>query len=1218
MKVARFDIRLLGDVSILVDGAPRKLLPQTAKALAMLVSARNPVPQNSLAAALGQSPDWPVPDVAPPLSRLRTALSGSELDIPPAKWSHAYELVERVPGYLAATVDAARFEAGVRRGRELYDAGELDGALTALRDAASEWRGAPFASLAAGWSLPWVCESHRARLEEQRGELVRLTARIALRLGRHEEAAFVTRGTVGEGQDDTAALWLLRFLTGLREDGGASARRVADRRGSRSPNDDAARRAMDLLALHEHGFDATAPLGTSRWQEQDGPEELIGRQHEIGRLTGLVRRLSAGRSAALALTGEGGVGKSRLLREAERVAARERVLMVTVMCQDLDGLQPWRELAGAVWGHLRRDLAAPPEPITPRERESLGKLMSAGVTASPARPGHERDPRELTFLLVSLLRRAAGNGLLVALDNAHLLGSHAVELLQHVRKGLETAPVGFLLATRQDSTHWDHIMDTLAVAPLTVDEVATWLGRAWGREPSVDESKEAVRVTDGLPLELCRLTETGGPLTTLTRPLDGSAPATPGGTARDLLAGSLDGSASPDGAAAARPAVERVPAPRRPHDDVSPATGAGPATTFVWLAAAAITAVGRDIDPALVARMLDLTPEDADRRQALAASGNTVKGHDRVRFTHDRSREDVLEELKRDPALARDLHRRAFEALTGRVTAGGWMDPSLPVRVAQHARADGAALPEERTAAACLDAARAEQRGFGVGDAVTWAEEGLRLRADAATRVGLLITLGDALGDGGDMEQAGRRYLEAYQAAGAELPRPAATAAIRLARRWSPPGQIDQQLVHLLSTALTRLSHDTGEEAAELRLQLTAHLAKKHTMAVIPGDGAAGAVELARATLRELPEGGDDLVRCEVLTECRWALYDHAGPAELLGIATRLQEAGIRAGSAHFQGEALVATAIDQLRLGRLADALATVDRHRSLVTRDPRSLGPWLRGTLDTLMDLWNGDFARAEQRITGESLPMVQELSANQAMPAETLNQTLMGQYFWLLYERGRMEELFDLGLARQIEQHGYFPVWRAAHVVALCETGRHDEAADHLAAVMHETSFLRALPPHGWAVPTLAALSVACHSIASAGVQGTLPGVRGTTGGGVEAYVPLLRERLSAHPRELVLAGWPTVLMGPTARFRGLLAMTAGAPEEALDHFAEATRMVSAAPPHMARIQLDRAKALLRLTPDDPTGEATRLLHRSLKLAGRLGMPSVAAEARLLLRT
>ncbi|MEV7967910.1 AAA family ATPase [Sphaerisporangium sp. NPDC088356] len=1151
--MARFDIRLLGEVSILVDGAPRKLLPQTAKALAMLVSAKNPIPQNNLAAALGQGPDWPVPDVAPPLSRLRQALAGSGLDIPPAKWSHAYELVEKRQGHLAATLDASRFERRVREGRELYEQGDLTAAMAALRAAAGEWRGAPFASLAAGWSLPWVCETYRAKLDEQRKELVRLVARIALQQGRYEDAAFLAEGVVAEGQDDTTAVWLLRFLTTLREDGGAAAGRLVERRRPLSRGDEAVRRADDLLALHEHGFDVRAPLGAGGESgEQGGPPVLIGRRREVLELSRLVDRLGGGDAGALAVCGVGGIGKTRLLREAAHLAARTRVRMVTVMCQELDGLQPWRELSGALWGHLRRDLSSPAEPISAQERDTLAKLMSAGALGdSPVRPGHERDPRELTFLLTSLLRRAAGDGLLVAFDNAHLLSPYAEELLQHVRRGLGPAPVGFVLATRAEAAHWKEVMDTVTVSPLTVDEVGQWLGQVWGREPTPDETKEATHVTDGLPLELCELSE----------PSERGEP---------------------------RPAGART----------------GPA--FHWLAAAAITALGLDIDTALVTRMLGLSPGEADRNQALAAAGNAIRGHDRVCFPHDRSREGVLDDLKRDPALARDLHRRAFEALSERMATTGWVDPALPVRIAQHARAAGAGVPQERAATACLDAARAEQRGFGVESAVAWAHIGLGLRCDAATRAGLLITLGDALSDGGDMDEAGRRYLSAYQTAEG-LPRLAAAAAVRLARRWSAPGQVDQQLTHLLQAAIAGLGDDSGEEAVGLRLQLQAHLAKKRAMAVGQSAGGVPAgVELARATLLELPVSGDALVRCEVLDECRWALFDHAHPGELLDIAGWLHDAGIQAGSAYFQSEAMVALAVDQLRLGLLSEALGSVDNHRRHVARNPRALGPWLQNTLDTVMDLWNGDFQRAEERLMGESLRMVEELSADQAVPAETLRQTWMGQYYWLLHERGRMGELFGSGLARQIEQHGYFPIWRAAHVLALCEAGQHDEAADRLAAIVRETSGLDALPPHGWTVPTLAVLAEACALIGEAGVEGAE----------LEAHVPLLRDRLAAYPEEIVLAGWPTALLGPTARFRGLLAMISGDAAGALRCYEEATRMVSGAPPHMARIQLDRAKALRLLDRSDPTGEATRLLHRSLRVADRLGMARVAAEVRSLL--
>ncbi|GII82573.1 hypothetical protein Ssi03_05630 [Sphaerisporangium siamense] len=1153
--MAEFDIRVLGEVAILVDGAPRKLLPQTAKALAMLLASRNPIPQDTLAAALGQSPGVPVPDVAPPLSRLRQALSGAGLDIPPAKWSHAYALVEKRPGVLAAALDSSRFEARLREGRARYETGDLDGALESLRAAAGEWRGAPFASLSAGWTLPWVCETHRARLEEQRKELVRLVARTALRLGRHEDARFLTEGPVGEGHEDTTAMWLLRFLTTLREDGGAAARRLVRARLAHSPGDDAGRRAEDLLALHEHGVDVGAPLGAAPAAPAgpDGAQVPVGRERELRELARLVARLG-GADAALALCGPGGIGKSRLLAEAAGLAARAGARAVTVMCREVDGLQPWRELAGTLWGHLRRDLTAPADPISVQERDTLAKLMSAAELDSPARPGHERDPRELTFLLTGLLRRAAGAGLLVAFDNAHLLAGYAADLLHHVRRSLGAAPVGFLLATRDPAPRWRDVMGALTLCPLTVEEVAEWLGRAWGREPTEQEVKEAARVTHGVPLELHNLTEYGEPR----------------------------------------------PAP----------TGPGAAPAFRWLAAAAITATGLDIDAALVGRMLGLRPEEADRDQALAAAGNAILGHDRVCFPHDRSRETVLEGLERDPALARDLHRRAFEALSARMEAGGWVDPALPVRVARHARAAGADLPQERVAAACLDAARAEQRGFGVGSAVEWAQAGLRLRSAPATRVGLLITLGDALGDAGDMDEAGHRYLAAHEAAEG-LPELAAAAAIRLARRWSAPGQADRQVIHLLRRALAALGDAGGPQAAELRLQLRAHLCKKQTMAVSPSAGAAPsetreAVELARATLRELPEDGDPLVRCDVLTECRWALFDHTYPAELVGISTRLHEAGIGAGSAYFQGEGLVALAVDQLRLGLLPDALATVNDHRRHVTRNPRALGPWVQGAFDTVMDLWSGDFRRAHDRLMGESLAIVQEAAKGQAVPAETLQQTWMGQYLWLLREQGRMAELFDSGLASQIEQHGYFPIWRAAQVLALCETERHDEAADHLAAVVRDTAGLAALPAHGWAVPTLAVLGEACALISEAGADGPE----------TEGHVRLLRERLAAYPGEIGLAGWPTVLIGPVARFRGLLAATAGDAEEALRRFDEAKRLVSGAPPHMARIQLDRAKALRLLDPSDASGEATRLLHRSLRLAVRLGMDRLASEARRLL--
>ncbi|MEU8385790.1 hypothetical protein, partial [Streptosporangium sp. NPDC048865] len=531
-------------------------------------------------------------------------------------------------------------------------------------------------------------------------------------------------------------------------------------------------------------------------------------------------------------------------------------------------------------------------------------------------------------------------------------------------------------------------------------------------------------------------------------------------------------------------------------------------------------------------------------------------------------------------------------------------------------------------AAACLGAARAQQRGFATEAAITWALAGLELRCEAGTRVSLLITLGDARNDAGDPEEAERLYLRACRE-GESLPRLAAVAATRLARRWSDPGQADRQLLHVLGGALEALRGDTGDEAVPLRLQLQAHLAHKLTLAVSDSldptyAGLRPGVELARTTLRELEESGaGPLIRCEVLNECRWGLYDFASPQELLGIAERLLEASVEAGSAHFRSEAMVALTIDRLRLGLLREAAATVAGHRRHVARNHRGFGPWLQATLDTLMDLWHGEFARAEERVLA-GWKQLDGAGEGGTAAADTLRQTLIGQHFWLLREQGRLGEVFGSGLARQVVEYEYFPIWRAALVLALCEIGGHEDARDRLRAFFRETSDLGALPPDGWSVPTLALLAESCALLVEAG-HGDPE---------LSRCAALVRERLSAHRGQIALAGWPTILMGPTDRYLGLLALAEGDAEEALRRFDEALPLAGAASPLIARLHLDRARAL-RLrggagSPGDAgtvsgdardpaggsEGEAARLIRRALRLAERLGMAGVAARALSLL--
>ncbi|NEB03892.1 helix-turn-helix domain-containing protein [Streptomyces sp. SID13726] len=477
-----------------------------------------------------------------------------------------------------------------------------------------------------------------------------------------------------------------------------------------------------------------------------------------------------------------------------------------------------------------------------------------------------------------------------------------------------------------------------------------------------------------------------------------------------------------------------------------------------------------------------------------------------------------------------------------------------------------------------------------------------------------LIRRGDTRHLLGDMYEAGRLYLAAYRAAeGDDLAR--AYAVVRCARRWSDPGQVDRDLLARIDESLNTLAGRGDLPAVELRLRLAAHRAKKLTMGVgddtaVPGAEPGTSVDRARGVLRELrdrlPAVGAE-THCEVLTECRWALYDFAPAGELLALSAELRDVATRSRSMYFVGEALVALAIDQLRVGRVTAADATVRRHREHAAHRHSTLAHWQQGTLDALMNLWQGEFGAAEEWILGRSREIAEAMETDLSVPADTLSQTCLGQAYWLRHEQGRMADLFGSPLMSGVRRRDYFPVWRAGLALALCETGRHDQAADQVLAFAADTEGFTTFPPSGWALPTAAVLAQACAELDRRGVrrEELLP------------YVPPLRALLDAHPGELVLAGWPTVLLGPAARFSGLLALVAGEPETALGHLRRAVRLAQHSPAQMARLRLDEARARLRSDSVAVRAGAGDLARTALTTAEELGMGAVAADCREFLR-
>lgn len=1130
-------------------------------------------------------------DVRTLMWSLRRALrdGNSGFDVPPDKGKEGNYLLAAEPGVLEEAVDAFRFLDLTRQAEALRENGDETAAIERLTAAARLWGGEPFADL---WpdGPPQACRRLEAELDLARDFLVRAMAEAALRRGAPYEAARVYRGRP-VGVPDSApghdAAWLARFLIALHDRPGTEEADLllAERRAAgggpgrgrqRIPGDDVVARADDLLVLAEAGIDVHRPLTAAPHPPVTGsPPAVVGREAEIaafGRALGAAR---AGRPATLAVSGVSGRGKTRLADEFAAAATAAGVPVVLVSAAHPGDLRSWQELAERLWPAACRDITAgrdrAPGRLTLGQRRALLDFVAPrGGAPAPPEPDQAQQVRfaEIAGALNVLARNvAARQGLIVVLDDAHQLSAGGRELLGLFLSGLRDAPVGIVLLGR-DEQAWTGAVTAarpgtvrLLLGPLPEQAIDSWLRQVRDSVPTREEIERIARATGGEPVRI--------------------------------------------------------------RDQVAAAVPADPQVPSVWLAAAAITADDLVIDTALVARMLDLADADADREERDARRLAWIDTSAGIRFTHGSHRDDVIARLDADPALRRSLHRRAFFALTGRVRDKDDPDPSIPVRIAGHALGADRDLPAEEAASAFLAAARAERASSEAAE--TWARAGIaKDPADPGTRASLHLALGDALDQRGADTAADSEYQLAYDIA-AGRPLDQAEALIRLARRWTDPGKIDWYLLSALSDGIAALTDEDfpereGQLAVALRMQLSAHLARKSTLAVpVVGTDADGirrnGVRMARTALGQV-DRLPPAAACEVLNECRWALFDYDPPAETIKLSERLERDSLMARSPYFQNTALMALAIDQLRLGQVTDAQSTLLAHERTMpaTRASR----WLQLTMETVLDLWHGRFAAAEARLFTVAAPIVARAHAERARVADTLQQTWQGQVFWLRREQGQLARSTEPEVFRQIEGHTFFAIWRVGLALASTDEDDLPAAAVHVRALDEDYHGFAAFPPHGWTVSVAALLAEACLAMSPFGRRGAA-GDQGTPdplGGLLPDIAGRLRAILARYEGEFVLAGWPSVLLGPAERYSGLLAMATGEHEEALHLFDAVAGKVAGAAPQAARLQVDKARTLINLGDHGGKAEAARLLARAGATADRLGMRALAMEASELL--
>src|SRR5215207_366009 len=248
-------------------------------------------------------------------------------------------------------------------------------------------------------------------------------------------------------------------------------------------------------------------------------EHLVGRRAEIDLLTDTLAGIGARTSAAVAVTGEPGIGKTALLEELAARAGDSGHLVLTGSATELERDLPFSVFVDALDRHVEQrapDLTARLAGSTRAELAGLLPALSdwsvhSGMPLQHERYRAHRAVRELLELL------ATPPGLLLVLDDLHWADPGSVELLSALLRRPPAAPVLMALGLRPhqapdrlsaalERAHRVGPLVLLEPAALEEDEARQLLGAA----VTGDAAAELHRRSGGNPFYLQQLARSPG------------------------------------------------------------------------------------------------------------------------------------------------------------------------------------------------------------------------------------------------------------------------------------------------------------------------------------------------------------------------------------------------------------------------------------------------------------------------------------------------------------------------------------------------------------------------------------------------------------------------------------------------------------------------------------------------------------------------------------
>src|SRR6201996_4332175 len=178
---------------------------------------------------------------------------------------------------------------------------------------------------------------------------------------------------------------------------------------------------------------------------------LVGRDAELARLRGLLQDAAAGHAVTGLVSGDAGIGKSRLVAEAVRLAERDGFTVLSGQCAEIGDSVPYLPFADAF------RTAAPEIEKAIKARPVLARLLPDGDGQAREADGAGLARQQMFGAVLSLLSElSAASPVLLVIEDLHWADATTRHLVTFLARMLHRERVAIIGTYRTDDLHRRH------------------------------------------------------------------------------------------------------------------------------------------------------------------------------------------------------------------------------------------------------------------------------------------------------------------------------------------------------------------------------------------------------------------------------------------------------------------------------------------------------------------------------------------------------------------------------------------------------------------------------------------------------------------------------------------------------------------------------------------------------------------------------------------